>query len=239
MRLDLTSIMFNMDIIIGGGTPSWGTALGQGEGHKFTYDGCEELIVSMLYNKIDERKVYCPLGKGGQKQNEYDYILASKFDKIYVNDLLIPDASFVLLIVKQLVSSPSAQQHIGRRTLKYNPKITYSGKAINQDCFDKIVNVLGLKQNSAWFISDIRTIDQDEIHFVAKIVDKDKKMLFRDSAERKNYCEDRAEKTTEQDIFVKYDFGQTEDSRVCEDPIKYGPIVLSGNMKEIKIGGKK
>ncbi|MBR8759028.1 hypothetical protein IX327_000409 [Porphyromonas levii] len=35
MRLNLSSLSFNIDVESGGGTPAWGTELGQGEGYKF------------------------------------------------------------------------------------------------------------------------------------------------------------------------------------------------------------
>lgn len=192
MRIDLTSLMFNMNIAGGGGTPSWGTALGQKAGHKYTVDGYEELLVGMVYSKIpDINNVYCPLGKGGARQADYEYTLASHFKKVFVNGKLIPDASFVLLIVTQLVAN--ATQHIGRKQLKYNPKITYNSTGYNEDCYKKMTAALGLTDDSSWFVSDINVRDQDELHFTAKIADKDKAMDFSSSEERTNYCMGLAE----------------------------------------------
>ena len=70
MRLDIGSLMFNMTTDIGG-TPSWGTDLGQGEGYKFNFENFESFLTAMLYCKTNE-KVWCPLGKGGGRQDDYD-----------------------------------------------------------------------------------------------------------------------------------------------------------------------
>lgn len=54
MRLNLSSLAFGSTIIKGGGTPSWGTELGQSKPeYKFTVDGCEEILVGMLYNSVN------------------------------------------------------------------------------------------------------------------------------------------------------------------------------------------
>lgn len=189
MRLDLTSLMFNMNISSGGGTPSWGTAMGQGADHKFNVEGYEPLLAGMVFKRIsDITNVYCPLGKGGARQDDYDYTLAAKFDKVFVNGKRVIDSSFVLLIVTQLVASAEAQQHIGRKQLKYNPKITYNGLNYNEDCYKKMADTLGLNENSAWFVSDIYVKNQDELYFKAVIANKDKSIDFNDSKERKDYC---------------------------------------------------
>lgn len=182
MKLDIGSIAFNMNIADGGGTPSWGTALGQNVDYKFSVPGAEELITSMAYTIIDKNLVFCPLGKGGHSTN-YSYELASLYEKVYVNGRLIPDAKYVLLIVKQV----EGENHIGRRTLKYSPKITYMDQEINEDCIQKIIRTLGLNENSAWFVYSIYTKNQDELHFDAIVADPDKSLTFNNTEERKNY----------------------------------------------------
>lgn len=131
MKLDLSSLSFNLTIETGGGTPAWGTALGQGEGYKFA-EGLQDLLTAMLYKSIpDLNSVTCPLGKGGQQRENYDFILASVFDKVYVNGDLVDNAKMLLLIVRQI----KGDYHIGRCTLKYNPKMTYHDKLINEECY--------------------------------------------------------------------------------------------------------
>ena len=68
MKLDLGSVTFNMNITEGGGTPSWGTALGQNANYNYSVPGIEELLTSMVYCVVDTNDVFCPLGRGGQQQ---------------------------------------------------------------------------------------------------------------------------------------------------------------------------
>ena len=136
----------------------------------------------MVYCKIDENLVYCPLGKGGHS-SKYKYELAGLYKKIYVNNMLVPDAQFVLLMVKEV----EGDFHVGRKTIKYSPKITYQDKEINQDCFNKIISKLGLNENSAWFVYSIYTKNQDELHFDVIIANQSSSLVFNTTEERKNY----------------------------------------------------
>lgn len=185
MKLDIGSIAFNMNIADGSGTPSWGTALGQNADYKFSVPGAKELITSMVYSIIDKEQVFCPLGRGGHSPN-YSHELASLYEKVYVNGELIPDAKFVLLIVKQI----NGDNHVGRRTLKYSPKITYMDSDINEDCIRRIKAHLGLNDNSAWFVHSIYTKNQDELHFEVIIANPDEALTFNSTEERKNYILD-------------------------------------------------
>ncbi len=66
MKLNLSTLSFGSYIDKGGGTPSWGTELGQSKpDYKFTVEGCEEILVGMLYNSVNLHHVCLPLGKGG------------------------------------------------------------------------------------------------------------------------------------------------------------------------------
>lgn len=165
MILDIGSLMFNMNITGGGGTPSWGTAMGQGEGYKFL-ESLNTFITSLVYNSVsdeDKENIYCPLGKGGNRQEDYQYVLVSKFNKVYVNEEIIPEAQFLLLVVKQIKNESGF--HIGRKTLKYSPAITLNGEEINKNCYEKIKEHFNLNDHSAWFIYQIETRNQDELHF--------------------------------------------------------------------------
>ena len=185
MILDIGSLMFNMPLNEGG-SPSWGTDLGQGVGYKFNFENYETFLTAMLYNKIEDvENVFCPLGKGGGRQNDYDYVIASLFKKIFVNNIEIPDTSFVLLIVKQKHSATN--HHIGRKSLKYSPRIKYNGIEYNDDCYRRIERVLNLKDNSAWFVYEINTKNQDELHFRVLVGDENKPLNFKDTDERKKF----------------------------------------------------
>lgn len=167
MILNLGSLAFNATISGGGGTPAWGTELGQGEGYRFAFEDMSDFFTGMVYSSIpDISNVTCPLGKGGKQQQDYDFVIASLFTKIYVNDKRVEDARFILLVVKKIVG----EHHVGRRTIKYNPRMTYKGKEINNDCYRKMAFTLGLDEESAWFVNEIAIKNQDELHFYAYVL---------------------------------------------------------------------
>ena len=121
MILNLGSLAFNANLLSGGGTPAWGTELGQGEGYKFSFEDMSDFFTGMVYTSVpDIEEVTCPLGKGGNQQKDYDFVIASLFTKVFVNGKRITDAIFLLLIVKKI----KGEHHVGRRTIKYNPKMT-------------------------------------------------------------------------------------------------------------------
>lgn len=167
MILNLGSLSFNANLKVGGGTPAWGTELGQGEGYKFSFEDMSDFFTGMVYCSVSNiEDVTCPLGKGGKQQNDYDFVIASLFDKVYVNRKRITRAKFVLLVVKKLVGD----NHVGRRTLKYNPNMTYQGERINEDCYKKMALTLGLSDDAAWFVHEINILNQNELHFTAYVL---------------------------------------------------------------------
>lgn len=167
MILNLGSLAFNANIAGGGGTPAWGTELGQGEGYRFAFEDMSNFFTGMVYSSIPNiSDVTCPLGKGGKQQQDYDFVIASLFTKIFVNDKRVPDARFILLVVKKIVG----EHHVGRRTIKYNPRMTYKGEEINDDCYRKMAFTLGLKEESAWFVNELDIRNQDELHFYAYVL---------------------------------------------------------------------
>ncbi len=188
MKLNLSSLAFGSIIEKGGGTPSWGTELGQAKpDYKFTVDGCEEILVGMLYNSVNLHHVSLPLGKGGHidvASNFEECHLASIFRKVYINGILI-GYPFMMVLIKELSAS-----HTGRRSIKYSDKIAYnfSGERLsNQEFFRIARKKLGLNWESCWFIYDIRVVNLDQLHFKAVVVNKDTSEVYRDSAERKEH----------------------------------------------------
>lgn len=182
MILNLGSLAFNADIATPGGNPAWGTELGQGEGYKFVFEDMSDFFTGMVYKSVaDTDNVTCPLGKGGNQRADYDFVIASLFDKVYVNGKRVRDASFLLLVVKKL----NGDHHVGRRTIKYNPRMTYRGEFINEDCYKKMASTMGLPKDAAWFVYEIYIVNQDELHFTAYELG-DKPQTYRNNDERKN-----------------------------------------------------
>lgn len=182
MILNLGSLAFNADTKTAGGSPAWGTELGQGDGYKFSFEDMSDFFTGMVYKSVvDLDKVTCPLGKGGNQRSDYDFVIASLFDKIYVNGKRVNDARFLLLVVKKL----NGDYHVGRRTIKYNPRMTYRGEYINDDCYRKMAATMGLPPNAAWFVYEIFIVNQDELHFTAFELGQEPQS-YRDNEERKN-----------------------------------------------------
>jgi len=188
MKLNLSTLAFGSIIEKGGGTPSWGTELGQSKpDYKFTVEGCEDILVGMLYNSVNLHHVSLPLGKGGHvdiASNFEECHLASVFRKVYINGILI-GYPFMMVLIKELSAS-----HTGRRSIKYSDKIAYSfsGERLsNQEFFRVARKKLGLNWESCWFIYEMRVVNLDQLHFKAIIVNKETSESYRDSAERKEH----------------------------------------------------
>lgn len=188
MKLNLSSLAFGSIIEKGGGTPSWGTELGQSKpDYKFTIEGCEDILVGMLYNSVNLHHVSLPLGKGGHvdiASNFEECHLASVFRKVYINSILI-GYPFMMVLIKELNAS-----HTGRRSIKYSDKIAYSfsGERLsNQEFFRVARKKLGLNWESCWFIYEMNVLNQDELHFKAVVVNTESSESYRDSAERKEH----------------------------------------------------
>lgn len=183
MILNLGSAIFNAETASGGGTPAWGTEMGQGNGYRFNFEDFQEFITALVYNSVlnPQNRIYCPLGKGGNQAQDYEFVVASLFDKIFVNGEYVKDAKFVLLVTKKLVGA----NHVGRRTLKYNPRITLDNINYNSRCYDLIANKIGVKSTGSWFISELNVKNQDELHFTAHVLDENFTYTFSDSDDRK------------------------------------------------------
>ena len=188
MKLNLSSLAFGSIIEKGGGTPSWGTELGQSKpDYKFTIEGCEDILVGMLYNSVNLHHVSLPLGKGGHvdiASNFEECHLASVFRKVYINGILI-GYPFMMVLIKELSAS-----HTGRRSIKYSDKIAYSfsGERLsNQEFFRVARKKLGLNWESCWFIYEMNVLNQDELHFKAVVVNTESSESYRDSSERKEH----------------------------------------------------
>lgn len=210
MILNLGSLSFNANLAGGGGTPAWGTELGQGEGYKFAFENLSDFFTGMVYKAVpDIDQVTCPLGKGGNQRGDYDFVIASLFDKVFVNGKRIIGGRFLLLIVKKIVGD----YHVGRRTIKYNPRMSYRGEYVNEECFDKIPQVLGWNANTAWFIHEINVENQDELHFSAYKLG-DSPLTYSSTEDRRNAYLSRLPKSGNYKTGHNYNFVTTEPRQV-------------------------
>lgn len=181
MILNLHSLAFGTETASGGGNPAWGTEMGQGEGYRFSFENCEDLITAMVYKAVPnpQNRIYCPLGKGGNQSNDYEFVLGSLFEKVFVNGIPV-NGKFLLLIVKKLVGA----NHVGRKTLKYNPRMTLDDVNYNENCYKNMASALGVSHDGSWFVSEINVKNQDELHFTAHVLNANAPTIFTDSADR-------------------------------------------------------
>jgi len=187
MKLDLGSFAFGSSVSTGGNTPSWGTALGQKKPElKLTYPGCENIVMGMVYKSIPVDKVFIPIGKGGHVCNSLEdngIQLAALFDKVYINEVRV-EAPFILVIYQD-----SSESWAGRKTLKYNTKISYKKNHNDIICNSAFVQAateaLHLANNACWVISDAYIINQEELHFIAGIVNPMKSEVYPSAEIRK------------------------------------------------------
>lgn len=211
MKLDLGSFAFGSFLSGGGGTPSWGTALGQGKGLKFSYPGWENIIAGMLYNSIPVAKVYMPIGKGGHIYSGLDdegIQVAALFEKVYINEVRIP-APFIMVVYRDSSSSWK-----GRRTLKYSDKIEYrqdlETRIRNSDFIAAARESLQLADDACWLVSDVYIEDQDTLHMFAGIVNPMQYETFSTTEERKAAWIEAIKHTiSESSIYKKYLSGET------------------------------
>ena len=188
MKLDLGSFAFGSSVSTGGNTPSWGTSLGQKKPDlKLTYPGCDNIVMGMIYKSIPVDKVFMPIGKGGHVCNSLEdngIQLAALFDKVYINEIRV-EAPFIMVIYQD-----SSENWAGRKTLKYNIKIEYrkgqnNNTICNSDFVKAATEALHLAYDACWVISDVYIINQEELHFVAGIVNPKESEVYPSAEIRK------------------------------------------------------
>lgn len=210
MKLDLGSFAFGSSVQAGGGTPSWGTALGQGKGLKFSCPGWENIIAGMLYNSIPVTKVFMPIGKGGHVYNglkDEGIQVAALFEKVYINEIRIP-APFLMVVYRDSSSSWN-----GRRTLKYSDKIEYQQsqdiRIKNSEFIAAAREALQLSDDACWIVSDLYVEDQDILHMFVGIVNPLKSEIYSTTEERKAAWIEAIEHTlSESSVYKKYLSGE-------------------------------
>ena len=102
MRIDFATLAFGYQIKVGGGTPNWATALGQGKEYKINDNPqIDEIIKGMVYSSVSLSKVSTKIGKGGHvvvgDEAGSPFVLASVFSKVYINSSLVSNGKFILL----------------------------------------------------------------------------------------------------------------------------------------------
>lgn len=170
MNIDLGSLFFNASIETRGGTPSWGTALGQSApDYKLTYPGAADVLIAMDYCYCPlSDSISCKLGKGGKEykaitsqsiDSKYEITKAAIFYDVFIKveeRLISVDKPFILLVTRE-----NENTHKGRRTLKYSDS-TSVGEFSNKDFYDEVQVKLG-GPNVCWFAYAIDVVDQNKL----------------------------------------------------------------------------
>lgn len=184
MKIDFATLAFGHKVKVGGSTPNWATALGQGKKHKINDDAeIDELLRGMTFSAVPLERVSTKIGKGGNvvygNVENSPVVLAALFKKVYINDVLIKDGQYILLITRD-----TSLSHAGRLRVKYGPSNTYyDGENIySNDMFiQQMKKQLGLGENACWFVSEISIRNQDELIFKATIVNTMENVEYNDT----------------------------------------------------------
>lgn len=197
MKLDLDSLTFRNRIQSGGGTPSWGTAIGQGEGHKINVDkeGIDNILRGLVYCGVRDDNIRFAAGKGGGEGDHKLIRLSAIFTKIKIEAYLpwaeenqfrvfpIEGIKFILLLTVD-----DSQSHKGRLRLKYAPKTSYTAEDgttyTNQEVYDAIENTLNIKDKGCWFVSHLDIENQDTIKLRVIVVNKEGPEVYSSAKER-------------------------------------------------------
>ena len=176
MQVDITSFFFNCKSGEQGGTCAWATSIGQNKSNNCRIttdkDGVIDFLIGMDYKSCTD-KDKLDISRGSDSR---ELIQFSIFDKIYINEVLIEDAKFIVLFVRE-----NSRSHQGRLLISYPPYPKYDGVPYNQHTIDKMREILGCSEQGCWFVYDISVLNQDELHFQAIVVDQNHPKTYQTS----------------------------------------------------------
>ncbi|MBQ9213983.1 MAG: hypothetical protein IJ150_08595, partial [Bacteroidales bacterium] len=184
MKIDVTSMFFNSRIEGQTATPAWGTSIGQNRSRECRIDDFKpeivDVLMGMTYKSItDYQNLNISRGSSGR-----EVLIGAVFDNIFINNQHIDDAQFVLLLVRE-----HSKSHEGRLLVTYAPYITYNNIA-NQDCIDKMREVLNCTENGCWFVYDITIKNQSDLFFNAVVVNATTPVIYSNSSRSRNRTEE-------------------------------------------------
>lgn len=173
MTIDITSFFFNSSIEGATATAAWGTSVGQNQSKECRIEdekpGVLELLTGMLYKSISDRS-RLDISAGSSNR---EVLMFSQFDKVFINGIHLEDQSFVMLLVRENTDS-----HNGRLIVSYPPYALLDEVPVNDMAIKKMASSIGCSETGCWFVHDISVRNQDELHFSAVVVNKDKPMVY-------------------------------------------------------------
>lgn len=180
MKVDVTTIFFNSVIPEATATAPWCVSIGQGKEKKInaSIDGLQNILDGLIYKAVREQE-FVDLS-AGSKNNEY--LLMSKFDKVFVNGSQINNLQMVVALVREHTKS-----HEGRLRISLPPYAKFDDGEIefsNEQSYQAISEFLGcgnIYDGGCWFVDDISVHDQDELHFSCVVVNQNERMSYKTS----------------------------------------------------------
>ncbi len=180
MKVDVTTIFFNSVIPDATATAPWCVSIGQGKEKKInaSIDGLQDVLDGLIYKAVRDHDLVDL--SAGSKNNEY--LLISKFDKVFVNGSQINNLQMIVTLVREHTKS-----HEGRLRISLPPYAKYDDGETsfsNEQSYQLISDFLGcgnIFNGGCWFIDDISVLDQDELHFSCVIVNQNERMSYKTS----------------------------------------------------------
>ena len=226
MKIDVTTIFFNSVIDGGTATAPWCVSIGQGKDKKINNDivGLNEILDGLIYKSVADRRWVDT--SAGSKNNEY--LLVSKFDKIFINGVQQESLSIIGLLVREHTKS-----HEGRLRISFPPYASFNNsneKFSNQETYQAISNILGCGNidgtGGCWFVDDISVINQDELHLSCIVVDKHNPKIYNSSQVRSGEWQSLSSER------IPYNIVRPN---ACEDPLQIIYYGAPGTGKSHKI----
>tara|TARA_B110000211_G_C14088729_1_gene557914 strand:+ start:1486 stop:3558 length:2073 start_codon:yes stop_codon:yes gene_type:complete len=188
MRIHITSFAFGNKVTEKTATPGWGSNIGNLNSKPDIYEyskyhGLREIVNGM--NKSDKTSDIANLDFA-KMSNKREILQFSIFNKVFVNNKLIPDSSYTIAIVCE-----NTKSHPGRVSLSYPGYFKYNEAGVNVDDNEKTLTVIEKEldcKEGCWFIYDISVRNEVELHFKAKVVSKNFKE-YSSTAERRDHWE--------------------------------------------------
>ncbi len=126
MKLDLTSLYFNGDILTKGNMVSLGISLGQKKGNEIIVDGAQEIVD--LMEAPENKIVFDPANNNNHKADfkhldKRTFPYAASFKDVVVKGHLI-NGPFHLVVVEDTTETVKTENIGVEKKLKYNPEIS-------------------------------------------------------------------------------------------------------------------
>lgn len=226
MKIDNTSLFFNSTIIGGSATCAWSTSIGQSKRNKCRIDDSDaikDFMIGMNYRiQTDQTNLDISLGSSSR-----ELLFFSIFEKIFINNLKLDDAKFILLFFKEHSAS-----HEGRLLISYPnyAKYTINGNNINNGSTMSRMAELINCVSGCWFVYDISIRNQDELYFNAIVVDTSPR-AYSSSGDRAKHWDKLV-----QEELIRKKTGERPDSSFLLKPIDSAVILKKFKEYSSKLG---